>query len=256
MRDIKIIIVVIAIVLCSCVNNSKKDAQNRLVVFAGAGLTDALTEICDSFFITNGVEVKLNLASSGTLARQIEQGGEPDLYISASKRWADYIDSLGYVVDQQKTMVAGNKLSLIQPINSKTSVDIDSAIIWSDILADDYFSIGDPSHVPAGKYAVAALKHYGWYTAIKPKMLPAKDVRSALMVVELGEVPYGIVYKTDALKSSKVKIVADFADGSHPAIQNIASVISDKSNAQLLYKYLQSPLAKSIWMKYGFSVPE
>lgn len=256
MRQIYIILLAVAIALSSCSNNTKKDTENSLVVFAGAGLTDALTEICDSFYVMNGVEVKLNLASSGTLARQIEQGGAPDLFISASTRWAKYVDSLGYVLDQQKTMVAGNKLSLIQPIGSNTNIDISSAINWSEILKDDYFSIGDPNHVPAGKYAVAALKSYGWFTEIRSKILPAKDVRSALMLVELGEVPYGIVYKTDALKSSKVNIVSDLAEESHPAIQNIASVISDKKTASLFYQYLQSALAKSIWIKYGFSIPE
>ena len=47
---------------------------------------------------------------------------------------------------------------------------------------------------------------------MKSRILPAKDVRSALMWVELGEVDGGIVYKTDALKSEKVRIITEFPD--------------------------------------------
>ncbi len=232
-------------------SNSKKTS---IMVFSAASLTDVLSEIADSFEVKYNVKVKTNMASSGTLARQIEQGGKPDIYISASKKWANYVDSLGYILKDQKATIAKNHLVLIAPKNSSAEItSIDSTLEFISLLGKDRLSIGDPAHVPAGKYAKQSLEYFGWYKQLDGKILPAKDVRSALMVVEMEEAPIGIVYKTDALKSTKVKILNSFPEKSHKPIMYVSGVINDKQEAKDFFTYLQSDETKDIWEKYGFN---
>jgi len=252
---IAIVLVAIFVVSCGNGNHDKgsKEIKESIMVFAAASLTDVLAEIVDSFEVKYNVHVKTNTASSGTLARQIEQGGTPDVYISASKKWADYVDSLGYIRHNLKSTIAANELVLITPLNSKINIPtIDSSLNFLALLGSERLSMGDPAHVPAGKYARQSLNYYGWFAQLNKKTLFAKDVRSALMVVEMEEAPLGIVYRTDAQKSKKVNIVGTFAEESHKPIVYIASVCNEKLAANNFYNYLNSASTKAIWTKYGF----
>lgn len=256
------IISAITITIVSCETGNKKEAktetavsekQHPIMVFAATSLTDVLSEIIDSFEVKHNIKVQTNMASSGTLARQIEQGGNPDVYISANKRWADYVDSLGFILPGTRTTIAGNNLVLIAPQNCSLQINaIDSTLDFVSLLGKGRLSMGDPAHVPAGKYAKQSLEYFGWYNMLAGKILPAKDVRSALMIVELEESPLGIIYRTDALKSSKVKILNTFPETSHKPIVYEGGICKDNTNAKAFFEYLHSNSTTTIWVKYGF----
>ena len=230
-----------------------KNGTSSIMIFAAASLVDVLSELIDSFEVSHPVKVKVNLASSGTLARQIEQGGMPDVFISASKTWMRYVDSLGYVQKESVAEVAKNDLVLVAPAESAPEpLSIDSTLDFAALLGAGRLSIGDPEHVPAGKYAKEALDYFGWYAALTSKLLPAKDVRSALMVVEMGEVPAGIVYRTDALKSKKVTVIGIFPGHSHKPIVYVAGVCRKSDAGTSFFSYIASVTAEPVWARYGF----
>ena len=233
--------------------NIVAEKQQPIMVYAAASLTDVLSEIIDSFQVKSNIVVQTNIASSGTLARQVELGGTADIYISASKQWANYLDSLGFIIRGYKKEIVQNELVLIAPLNSSLIVNaIDSSLDFTSLLGKDYLSIGDPAHVPAGKYAKQSLQYFGWYKKLKGSILPAKDVRSALMVVEMEESPLGIVYRTDAQKSEKVKILNTFPEESHKPIVYVVGLCKEKAAAKNFYKFISSGGTKTIWEKYGF----
>ena len=254
MNKLTLVIIALSLLVFANCTNKKATTDNKFItVYAAASLTDVITEISDSFKADYGIDVRLNLASSGTLARQIEQGERPNVYLSASKKWADYVEESGFTLPNYKKEIMHNELVLIAPNSSAlSSIEINPKTDISSLLGDDRLSIGDPAHVPAGKYAQGAIDFYGWTKQVEGKLLPAKDVRSALMVVELGEVPLGIVYRTDALKSKKVKIVGSFGEESHKPIQYIASVIAEEAAGKDFYNFLTSEKVRPVWNKYGF----
>lgn len=113
--------------------------------------------------------------------------------------------------------------------------------------------MGDPLHVPAGKYAEEALHSVGWYEDLKSRILPAKDVRSALMVVEMSECEMGIVYYSDAIRSQKVKIIGIFPEHTHEPIIFHAILHKDASESSLkFFNFLTDKSIESIWVNNGF----
>lgn len=239
------------LLLNSCQQRIMKE-EKTITVFCAAGLTNVINELRDSFSSVNDVEIKLNLASSGTLARQIEQGNIPDIYISANKQWANYVDSLVDFPTQK--LLCQNKLSLIVPLKSKIdSINFQSIESLGELFSS-YLSVGDPKHVPAGKYTVQALHFFGWDVDLKNRLLPAKDVRSAMMLVEMKECEMGIVYYSDAIQSKKVKIVGLFPEDSHEPIIFYALLKGKASEASVqFFEYLSDTSMNKIWIKNGLS---
>lgn len=252
-RNIKSGIVVLLFIcfLFACSNKNNKK-NNHLVVYAASSLTNFVSELANSFYNTHKIKVKINAGSSGTLVRQITQGGNPDIYLSANKQWVNYTDSLGFVFQNNKKGFAKGNLVLISAKSNKTdSIKIDSISLYN-LLKNSRIAMGDPKHVPAGKYAYEALQYFKCNTKLKSNIIPTKDVRSALMLVELGEAKYGMVYKTDAIKSEKVKIIATFPESSHSIVEYYAALCSSKKESKLFYDYLDSENAKTILYKFGF----
>jgi molybdate transport system substrate-binding protein len=116
-------------------------------------------------------------------------------------------------------------------------------------------AVGDPSHVPAGRYARAALSWLGAWTRLQPRLAPAENVRSALAFVARGEAPLGIVYETDALAEPRVEIVGRFPAAAHPPITYpFALTRMARDGADQLLAYLAGAAAAPIWRALGFRV--
>ena len=80
-----------------------------------------------------------------------------------------------------------------------------------------HLALGDPTAVPAGRYAKKALESLGIWAQLKHKVVAGADVRQALVYVETGAAEAGIVYATDAAISRSVKIVGGDPRETHRA---------------------------------------
>lgn len=246
--------VILALIVFSCFKQPKSSKfTDEITVFVAAGLSDVVAEIRDSFELIYGVEVNLNVASSGTLARQIEQGISPDIFLSASAFWVNYLDSLNLMVHHRYTAVAQTSLVLVGVKDFHVdSFAIDSTTSLQSMLGEGLFSMGNPSHVPAGEYALQSLQYYNLFDDLKGNLLYAQSVRVALRNVELGEAEMALVYHTDALKSEGVNILDVVPNESHKAIEFTLCKIKEGASAQLFYDFIQSKYCEAIWKKYGF----
>jgi molybdate transport system substrate-binding protein len=136
-------------------------------------------------------------------------------------------------------------------------IDVAPGFSLADLLGrDGRLSTGDPDHVPAGMYGKEALQNLGIWDQVKDRLAPMKDVRAALVLVERGEAPLGLVYATDAAVSKKVRVVGAFPVDSHPPIvYPVAAVSGGKtSEARQFMDFLKSPEARAVFEKYGFNV--
>jgi molybdate transport system substrate-binding protein len=92
------------------------------------------------------------------------------------------------------------------------------------------------------------------WAKVEPRLARAEDVRGALLLVERGEAPAGIVYATDAAVAPGVVIAGTFPENSHDRITYPFAVVrtGDTPEARALMAYLAGPDARAIFVRRGF----
>jgi molybdate transport system substrate-binding protein len=230
-------------------------AKGDLTVSAAISLKDALDEVKQLYISGNpGVSVAMNYGASGTLQLQIEQGAPVDVFLSAAPKQMDALAAKGLLLDGTRKDLLRNEVVLIVPKDSSSKISSFQDLARPDVKQ---IALGEPVTVPAGQYAKQILTSLGIYDAVNAKAVLAKDVRQVLTYVETGNVEAGIVYSTDALSSSKVKVVAIAPATSHDPVIYPAAVIKDSKNpaaARALLDMLSGAQATAIFKKYGFTL--
>jgi molybdate transport system substrate-binding protein len=229
----------------------------ELTVFAAASLTDAMKDVSAQWAQASHPPLRMSFGSSSTLARQIEQGAPANLFASADEKWMDYLaDKKLIALDTRKDLV-GNDLVLVVPPDKPQHVTIKPGFDLLGMLGPSgRIATGDPAHVPVGIYAEQALKKLGLWDAVSPRLARADDVRSALLLVERGEAPAGIVYATDAAVSKAVMVAGTFPADSHDPVSYPFAVVrsGDTPEARALMTFLSGPQVRDIFVKRGFKV--
>ncbi|ASZ49858.1 molybdate ABC transporter substrate-binding protein [Vibrio parahaemolyticus] len=229
------------------------NAATDLKVYAASSMTNAIDEIAQDFKEKYDVTVTPVYGGSSSIARQIINGAPADVFISANTKWMDYLVDEGVIDSDNVTNLVRNSLVLIAPQSSSLAVfNFADANAWEAALNGSRLALGHPTSVPAGMYAKESLTTLGVWKEIQTKVAPAKNVRLALALVERGEAPLGVVYKTDAQLTSKVKIVGEFASDTHAAIVYPAAVVNDSTKSRQFFQYLKSEDAKRVFAHYGF----
>ncbi|EIF8959386.1 molybdate ABC transporter substrate-binding protein [Vibrio parahaemolyticus] len=229
------------------------NAATDLKVYAASSMTNAIDEIAQDFKEKYDVTVTPVYGGSSSIARQIINGAPADVFISANTKWMDYLVDEGVIDSDNVTNLVRNSLVLIAPQSSSLAVfNFADANAWEAALNGSRLALGNPTSVPAGMYAKESLTTLGVWKDIQTKVAPAKNVRLALALVERGEAPLGVVYKTDAQLTSKVKIVGEFASDTHAAIVYPAVVVNDSTESRQFFQYLKSEDAKRVFAHYGF----
>ncbi len=260
-------------------------AQAPATVFAAASLTDALRALAAEWQARGNTAPRLSFAASSALARQVEQGAPADLFMSADEAWMDYVQQRGLIVEATRASPVGNALVLVAPAGARDAatpagardaaspagarnaatpagqtqpVTLERGTDLAALLPPGgRIATGDPAHVPVGRYAEAALRWMGQWDALAPRLARADNVRAALLLVERGEAPLGIVYATDAAASRGVQVVGTFPPGSHPAVTYpFALLRRAEGNAQArgFLAFVAGPEAAPTWQRLGFAL--
>jgi molybdate transport system substrate-binding protein len=216
-----------------------------------ASLKDVMNELADNFAKEN-VDVKFlkNYGGSGALAKQIENGAPADIFISANLEWMDYLQNKRLMSDPSIGIFAYNTLVFAGKTDKKPAG-------LQDLRLLEKIAIGSPKSVPAGQYALEALKKAGIEKQLEQKLVMAKDVRECLMYAERGEVDGAFVYKTDALLAKQAKILFTVPQELYPQVtypMGLTGSGSKNKDAEAFYKYLQSGDAKAVLAKNGFAM--
>ncbi len=233
-------------------------ASERLLVFAAASLQGTVDAVARRFERTGRARVAVSFAASSALARQIERGAGVDVFVSASPLWVDRLERGRWLRPGTRGNLLGNRLALVAPAGRAAPVAIHSRFPLARLLGDGRLAMGDPSHVPAGQYARAALKTFRVWQAVAPRVAGTADVRRALALVARGEAPYGIVYTTDARAEPKVAVVGTFPEHTHPPIHYTVAIPAASTHplAETFLNYLWSPKARAVFEDRGFTVRE
>src|SRR4029077_15870442 len=239
-----------------CLFLSAKLFGVELTVHAAASLTDAMKEIGAAYEKQSGDKLQFNFGASSTLARQIEEGAPADLFLSADEAKMDMLEKKGLLLPGTRRSLLSNSLVIIVPIDArampKSAADLTTPELKKIALAE-------PQTVPVGIYAREYLQKIGLWDLVKGKVVPTENVRGSLAAVESGNVNAGIVYKTDAMISKKVKIAVEISAGEGPKISYPVAVIKsskEPERAKRFAEYLAGSEARTAFERFGFVIAE
>ena len=227
-------------------------SAEELHVFAAASLTDALKEIAPEYEKATGNKLVLNLGASSTLARQIQEGAPADLFLSADEEKMDGLEKRKLLLRGTRRSVLSNTLAVVVPLDSDLEISGPADLVSVRALA-----LAEPQTVPAGIYAKEYLKKKGLWSKVIDRVIPTENVRAALAAVESGNADAGIVYRTDAGISKKVRIAWEVPRAEAPEISYPFAVLADSDHkvaARRLLDWLSSPPALAVFRKYGFLI--
>ncbi len=222
-----------------------------LLVFAAASLTDALREIGRDYQASSGRAVVFNFGASSDLARQIRAGAPADLFFSADRAQVDFLERAGLVRATERIDALSNTLVVIVPTPSAVAVKQPSDLLGLRLLA-----LGDPEVVPVGVYARKWLESLALWDALRGRVVPTLDARAVVAAVASQSAAAGIVYKTDARASARVKVVYEVPAREGPRIVYCLAPLAASPNpdTRAFARFLLLPPARDVYQRLGFIV--
>lgn len=224
-----------------------------LVAYAAASLQNSITEIARLLRRAEGIEVEFVYASSGALARRVAAGAPADAFLSANSEWMDYLEKKGHLAPGTRRAFALNSLVCVVPAKGRARLKRPE-----DLLGASRIGLGDPAHVPAGRYAREALRRLGLWDRLREagRLVFAPDVRAALAFAERGAVDASIVYGSDARQTKRVRTAFAFPEGTHAPVAYFAGAVAGRERAAKAFlDFLGSAPAREILRRQGFGLP-
>jgi len=226
-------------------------AAEEILVFAAASLTDACREAARGFESASGHRVAFNFGASSDLARQIRAGAPADVFFSADLARMDELEQAGLVGAADRVNLLSNALVVVVPVRS-------AAVVRgpSDLAGFRRLAVANPEAVPAGIYARTWLASLGLWEGLRDRVIPTLDVRAALAAVETENAGAGIVYRTDAAMSTRVRVAFEVPPGEGPRITYPLAPLaaSRRPAARAFVAYLRSAAALGVFRRHGFVV--
>jgi molybdate transport system substrate-binding protein len=257
MGRVPVVSLLLAGLLWGCSPGTDSSGDGTVTIFAAASTTNAVTEVVELFSASEKTEVVTSFAASSTLARQIDSGAPADIYLSANRKWMDYLEERGRIDPGNRLDLLGNRIVLIAPAGRFREVrTVTGELSLTAMLGDGHLAMGDPDHVPAGIYGREILESLGIWEHVRHRVARTKDVRAALALVERGEAVLGLVYATDAAVSDGIAVVGTFPPESQPPIVYPVALTagSDMPAAGRFLEFLGTREAREVFERHGFKV--
>jgi molybdate transport system substrate-binding protein len=229
-------------------------------IAVAANMKDAFSEIVTAFNSTSKSEkseLRVVYGSSGNFTTQILNGAPFNLFIAADEHFPLELYKSGKTVDEGSVYAIGrlamiaNKSSGIQLIDGKTE-------IAKAIQKANKISIAKPDLAPYGKAAVEYLKAEGLWDLAKNKLVYADNIGVATTYVvsdaaDVGFTAVSLAKSPEVLKGASFLLV----DPSlyQPIKQRMVLIKGAPQEAIDLYRFIQTPQAKTILQKYGYTTP-
>ncbi|MEQ1534828.1 MAG: molybdate ABC transporter substrate-binding protein [Burkholderiaceae bacterium] len=239
-------------------------AATPIRVAAASDLKFALTDLIKSFTQVTGTQIDLQFGSSGNFAQQIQQGLPLDLFLSADEGYVLALAKAGLTqggVQDTGAQYAIGRVALILPKNSALQLPKTELEARSDLAIQlktvRKFAIANPEHAPYGRAAKEALQNLGLWEQLQPKLVLGDNISQATQFVTSGAAQAGMTALSLALAP---EVAAQ--SGGHwllpanlhaPLKQRMVLLKSAQPAAKTLFDYLQTPAAKAVLARYGFS---
>lgn len=235
--------------LCCLALTATPALAGEVHLSVAASLKEVMNELSDSYARSHpGVRFLKNYGGSGQLAKQIESGAPADIFISANLEWVEYLKAKKQLDPASIGTFTYNTLVFAGQPGKAASL--------KDLTRLNRIAIGSPKSVPAGEYAMEALRKAGLEKQLEKKLIMARDVRECLMYAERGEVDGGFVYRTDALQARQARILFTVPQELYPKVTYPMALTGSgarNTDAAGFFAFLHGGEAKAVLAKHGFA---
>jgi molybdate transport system substrate-binding protein len=218
-----------------------------VTVLAGASLTEAFTAVGRKVEARYpGLKVKFSFGGSSTLASQIQQGIQADVFASADQANMQKVVVAGLATGSS-TVFARNRLVIAVEAGNPKRIASVSDLSRPGVKVD----VCAPA-VPCGSYATAVFGKAG--VKVRP-VSQEQDVKSVVTKVSLGEADAGICYVTDVKAAgSSVQGIAIPEDLNVTAEYPIVALHAapNAEGADVFVGYVMSEDGQNLLASFGF----
>jgi molybdate transport system substrate-binding protein len=224
-----------------------------LTIAAANSLRDALRKLLPAFESQHPeVTVRVIYGPSQSLRKQIEEGAPVDVFLPSLSEEIDQLENKGLVIQGTKRIYAGTSLVLITgpvlPAPVRSIEDLHSIPVRR-------IAVGDPKTSSVGKVAAQFLKFSKLDPKLKSQYVYGEHSRAVVDLVAKGEAEIGVVYRTDAITDSHVRILDTAPAESHSPIHYGVAIVwtaRNISGAGDFIEFLLSSWSQDELKKYGF----
>ena len=224
-----------------------------LTIAAANSLKDALRTLLPVFESQHSeLTVRVIYGPSQSLRKQIEEGAPVDVFLPSLSDEIDYLEKKGLIIEGTRRIYAGTALVLITgPVLPAPIRSIDDL----RTIPVRRIAVGDPKTSSVGKVASQFLKYSKLDPALKSQYVYGEHSRAVLDLVSKGEAEIGVVYRTDAVTDSHVRILDTAPAESHSPIQYGVAIVwtaRNISGSGDFIEFLLSAPTQDELRKYGF----
>src|SRR5262245_25490535 len=224
-----------------------------LTIAAANSLRDALRTLLPAFESQHPeLTVRIIYGPSQTLRKQIEEGAPVDVFLPSLADEIDQLGKKGLIIEGTKRIYGGTSLVLITgpvlPAPVRSIEDLRSIPVRR-------IAVGDPKTSSVGKVAAQFLKFSNLDSTLKSQYVYGEHSRAVLDLVAKGEAEIGVVYKTDAITDSHVRILDTAPAESHSPIHYGVAIVwtaRNLSGAGDFIEFLLSSKTQDELKKHGF----
>ena len=233
-------------------------ARADVLIAAASNIMAPLDEIIVQFEEQTGEQVKVSYGASGVLSRQIMRGAPFEILLSADRWHIEILSSQGVGILADEDYATG-RLALFLNGASPISQDISILTSFYELGKIRKFAIANPEHAPYGRAARDVLVKLGIWDLAKTTLVMGENANQAARFAasastDGGLVPHSLTVLPESVFSGNTVIVP--ADMHAPLHQRMALLDRASSAARLFYDVLRSNNARSVFLRYGYAVPE
>ena len=235
---------------------SSKSHERTILLYAPISLSEVIKELINSYkILQNNIKIKPVFMGTSQLVMQVKNGANPDLFISANEEWMDYLERKKIILKKYRKDFLYNSLVVIT--NKKNSINkLKNIEELKEALSNSEtkISLAMTNSIPAGMYAKNYLENVGIWDSISKKYVESVNVRAALNYVARNDLEFGIVYKTEAVGNTKVKIVYSISEEKYKKIIYPIATLNEKEETIKVYDFLLDNRSLSKTLKWGFEI--